>query len=177
MAKHRVHRHDVPQPDNPSYRLIPLTQNQNALVDTDDYDWLMQWNWFAHRNRPTATFYAWRRGPDTTQISMQEEITGRKDIDHRNRNGLDNRKANLRACTVHQNARNRGKAKGKTSKYLGVSWDSDCGKWKAEITPNRTRIRLGRFISEKQAAEAYDAAALEHFGEFACLNFPQQKRA
>lgn len=175
MAKYRVPRHEPPQPDSLFYRYIPLTQGQNAIVDVEDYAWLMEWNWFAHKNREHATFYAWRRDYRAKkQITMQQQITGRKNIDHKNRNGLDNRKQNLRDCTVLQNARNHRKAQGKSSQYRGVSWDADAGKWKSEITPNRKRIVLGRFVSEREAARAYDSAAIEHYGEFACLNFAQK---
>jgi hypothetical protein len=172
MSKYRVKRHAVVQPEDAAYRLIPLTQNQNAIVDLSDFDWLMKWNWIAHRNHPKKTFYAVRKGQkgEANTVFMQSFIVG-SEVDHRNRNGLDNRRGNLRACTDSQNQANR-KAFGKGSKFKGVWFEKQSGKWRSQIMVNRRAIRLGRFDEEEKAARAYDAAAREHFGEFAFTNFP-----
>lgn len=86
-------------------KTITLTQNRFAIVDDEDYEWLSQWNWYAQFGH--GIYYAVRN--DYTnghkQIRMHREIMGRttgKFIDHRNGNGLDNHKENLRACTNRQ---------------------------------------------------------------------------
>ena len=87
---------------------------------------------------------------------------------------MDNRRVNLRAATRAQNVRNRKKyTKSGSSKYKGVSWKKDNGKWSARIGLNNKSIFLGNFEKELDAAKAYDKAAKKYHGEFACLNFPQ----
>jgi len=94
-------------------------------------------------------------------------------IDHINRNGLDNRKANLRPATVAQNAQNAVKRKNRSG-YKGVWLAKDKRKWRAAIWHNNKREYLGYFNSPRQAAKAYDTAAKKHHGEFAALNFPSE---
>jgi len=91
---------------------------------------------------------------------------------------LDNRKGNLRICSVTQNAQNRRKPRSykglpTKSKYKGVRSINDIkrkAKWQAIIQYNGKRINVGRFLTEKEAAEAYNLKAKELFGEFAYLN-------
>jgi hypothetical protein len=92
-------------------------------------------------------------------------------IDHKDGNSLNNTRQNLRPCTAHFNAGNRP-GWGRSSKYKGVCFDKITGRWASYIRVNGNQIHLGRFVSEEDAARAYDAAALDTFGEFARLNFP-----
>lgn len=91
-------------------------------------------------------------------------------VDHINGDKLDNRKYNLRICTIAENVRNSESRSG-TSRYKGVHWDSSRNKWLASLKYQRENKFLGRFDSEEQAAIAYDNAAKLYFGEFARLNF------
>jgi Pyruvate/2-oxoacid:ferredoxin oxidoreductase gamma subunit len=95
----------------------------------------------------------------------------RSEIHHKNDNKLDNRKKNLVFVTATQNIAARGKHQGNyTSQYKGVHFDKRTGKWVAQIRIDGHKKWLGRFDHEAQAAEAYNAAALECHGEFANLN-------
>jgi hypothetical protein len=92
-------------------------------------------------------------------------------VDHISRDGLDNRKSNLRICTVSQNGMNRRGKIGGTSKFKGVSSPSMTSKWVANIRVNGKNKCLGRFENNVDAAKAYDVAAKEYYGEFARTNF------
>lgn len=91
------------------------------------------------------------------------------DIDHINRNRLDNRKENLRICTRTQNLRNMS-MRGGSSKYKGVSFFKSRGKWESYINYKGKRIKLGYFKTENEAALAYNKKAFELDSEFALLN-------
>lgn len=100
---------------------------------------------------------------------MHMMLTGWRETDHRNGNGLDNRRKNLRPCTHAQNCRN-AKPRSVSSKYKGVGWSRVHNKWRARIRVDGILKSLGVFTEEAQAARAYDRAAAEYFGEFARLN-------
>lgn len=92
-------------------------------------------------------------------------------VDHKDRDNLNNRIENLRAATGLQNARNYTKPiNGKTSIYKGVCFNKSENKWRAQINVNKKRTLIGRFITETEAAAAYNKSALEHYGEFSNLN-------
>ncbi len=158
---------------------IQLTRGLVALVDDDDFESLSKFSWAA---QPMGkTHYAIRsshapHGHRKT-IRMHREVLNllpHQSVDHINRNGLDNRRENLRAATDSQNRMNTIKGPGCSSIYKGVFWRPDLGVWRARISVNKRTIYLGHFDSEVEAALAYDAAASEHYGEFALLNFPKK---
>jgi hypothetical protein len=93
-------------------------------------------------------------------------------MDHEDNDGCNNRIANLRDATTHQNARNCTSARGSSSQYLGVFNDRVKNRWTASITVEGKQIWLGGFNDERAAAIAYDTAAREYFGDFANPNFP-----
>jgi hypothetical protein len=92
------------------------------------------------------------------------------EIDHRNRDKVDNRIENLRPATSSQNKGNIGLLRTNRSGYRGVSLNSRSGKWHAQIKINGKQTYLGRFDTPEQAALRYNEAARQHFGEFAHLN-------
>lgn len=165
---------------------IPLTQGKVALVGDADYNWLNQWNWSAHKDH--KTFYAMRniimssrsesrRTGQRRMISvlMHRVILGLQpgdemQCDHRDGNGLNNRRSNLRFCTAMQNGQSRRNQKMGTSRYKGVCWHRGEGKWYSQIGVNKKRIYVGSFDSEVAAAQAYDAAALKYHRNFALTN-------
>lgn len=157
---------------------ISLTKLMVSLVDDDDYEELIKVNWYAQKGK--NTYYAAHRlhsGPNKLE-SMHRVImkaAPEQVVDHRDRNGLNNQRDNLRFCTHSQNGANK-KARG-ASKYLGVGfWQAKRdGKvykayWVAAIKVNRKTRVLGYFKTEEEAAIAYNKAATEVHGEFANLN-------
>lgn len=109
----------------------------------------------------------------TTTIRLHRAILSppkEKIIDHIDHNGLNNKRSNLRICTVTQNAANRRKGKG-SSIFKGVYWYKRHQMWQARIRHKGKALHLGYFNDEPEAAKAYDKAAKEFWGEFAKLNF------
>jgi len=157
-------------------KTIPLTQGQVAFVDEQDFESLNAYTWHALRRK--HGFYAGRNAPHQIRpkaIAMHRQIMGfpEGEVDHRNGNGLDNRRENLR-CVGNYNPRAyKAKAEGKSSRFRGVRWHRVRKKWSAQIGVDYKSIYLGLFPSEEAAAGAYDEAALEFFGELASLNFPR----
>lgn len=155
---------------------IPLTKGQYAIVDDEDFEWLSQWKW--HALKTSVTYYACHRNRQK-YLFMHRIITNcPKDsqVDHRNGNGLDNRRDNLRFSTQQQNTQNQRPIKGGTSKYKGVYWDKTRKKWAARITCGYKNHFLGRYKTELEAVHSYDKAALKYFGEFACPNFLEKNK-
>jgi len=155
---------------------IPLSQGKVALVDDEDYEWLMQWKW--HAKICGKTWYAERsirKGLITTKTYMHRLILSTPkgfETDHRNHDGLDNRRDNLRVCTASENRHNQLlQPKKKSSYFKGIIWNKRLLKWESRIHVNCKNIYLGSFASEIDATLAYDEAAKKYFGEFAYTNF------
>jgi hypothetical protein len=143
---------------------ISLTQGQVALVDDKDFERLNKWKWYTKKDK--KTFYAVRNLSKVNnkqhQIYMHHEVMGRLpkgfEVDHRNGNGLYNTRGNLRFVTHRQNCQNKKNGKKKTSRYPGVCWNKQYGKWSTEIQINGKYKFLGRFVYEREAFEAYKQA-------------------
>lgn len=104
--------------------------------------------------------------------AIDRPLNCREQCDHKNRDPLDNRRANLRIATQSQNQANRSAHNDSLSSYIGVSLDLRTGKWLAKTCKDKRQIHIGRFADESEAARAYDRAARECHGEYARLNFP-----
>lgn len=168
---------------------IKLTQEKFVLVDNEDFKWLNQSKWYLHKSY-NSPHYATRTvltrsqnkqknikkkekklwmHREIMQHKLNRELLCNEQIDHINRNTLDNQRSNLRLCTNSQNQMNM-KSKTGSSKYKGVNWHKQHKKWQSRIQFNKRQINLGYFDIEIEAAIAYNQAALKYFGEFARLN-------
>lgn len=156
---------------------ITLTQGRVAIVNNTDYAWLNQWSWSAKRYQKQpggAVHWYAQRGFDRERMHrVLLNIVGTPfQGDHVDGDGLNNQRDNLRIVSYSQNGMNQNKRLTPTSSmYKGVYWDSSRDKWASEITVQGKRTKLGRFVEEKTAAQAYDQAALKFFGSYASLNF------
>ncbi len=156
--------------------LIPLTRGKAALVDPEDapkllvHSWIAlrtEWGWYARRNEQRdgrKIYFLMHRvildAPPGTQV------------DHRNRDGLDNRRVNLRLASPSDNQANQILRSDNTSGYKGVTWHKQTQRWNAQIRVDGSRLHLGLSDTTVEAALAYDKAAQFYFGMFARLNFP-----
>lgn len=164
-------------------KMIALTQDKVALVDDEDYDLLTKHKWCAVKQKHKHGFnwYAARQIARLTPavnrqvtLFMHREIMNidkRYDVDHRDNNGLNNQRSNLRQATRNQNLQNQPKTVGSNSQFKGVCWHKRDKRWRAQISINKHVIHLGNFKDEIEAAKTYDSAAKHYFGEFALTNF------
>jgi hypothetical protein len=163
---------------------VPLTQGKVGLIDVVDAHLLAGYRWYTARagkqwymrgQRSRATVpRSQRRCIDFHRLLFPET----KMVDHKNGNGLDNRRENIRPATNSQNQLNRAKRQGCSSRYKGVAWHIKHERWISNIRYQGRRIHLGWFFDEESAARAYNEKALELFGDFARLNIvPQEKEA
>jgi hypothetical protein len=155
---------------------IPLTQGQYAIVDDQDFDWLMQYKWHANWDTGAHQFRArrsqWINGK-IQKLFMHRQLLGfpNIDVDHVNGDPLDNRRSNLRICTPSQNQHNSKLPITNSSGFKGVYWQKQAKKWRAVIKLNHKSYHLGFYSSALEAACAYDGAARVLHGQFAKLNF------
>lgn len=157
-------------------KTILLNSGETTLVDDIDFEFLLSFGpWFVGKSRKIE--YARTNVNDRTAFMHRliiERVVGyfKGDVDHKDGNGLNNQRFNLRIATKSQNAANRGPQENNTSGYKGVSWSKVALKWKAQIQINKTVFTLGHFIDPIEAAKVYDCAAKSTWKEFAWLNFP-----
>ena len=152
-------------------KLIALSQGYSTQVDDCDYDALSQFKWCAqvHRYKLKTTVYAFRNTPGSGRVYMHSHIMGVKGIDHRDRDGLNNQRSNLRIATQSQNSSNRPHAN--SSGYRGAVRTPQ-GRWRVEMTHMGKRINVGTFAEIYDAALAYNLKAEELLEEFAVFNTP-----
>ncbi len=159
-----------------SMRIIRSVSGDSILVDDEDYERLTKYRWYS-TNGYAQRYNGGNRKPFLIRMNREimehygHNIEGLK-VDHKDLNGLNNTKLNLRKATHPQNLWNRPKPPNNTSGYKGVSWHKKGEFYVAYITANKKRIRLGCYDDSIEAAKAYDKAAIKLHGEFARLNFP-----
>jgi len=153
-------------------KLIPLTQGKFAQVDDTDYDLVSAYAWhYKEGYAATNMFVCGKR----TTVRMHRFIMSAseaEEVDHEDRDKLNNRRYNLRRCGRGPNCANRDKWGDVARLFKGVYPSGN--KWIALIRSNKVGRYLGSFTSQEAAARAYDNAAVEAHGEFARLNFPQE---
>lgn len=169
------------QPQINSARIVPmetmqrvgvvhLTNGRFTVVDPERVDEFSKFKW---RRGTGGYVVAYRSGPrGQPMLRLHRVVMAAKDgveVDHKYGDKLDNRFDSLRIATPSQNSANSPKREGAfSSKYKGV--DRHVGAWRAAIRINGNKRHLGRFQDEVEAARVYNAAALEHYGEFARIN-------
>ncbi len=154
---------------------IKLTKGEFALVDDRDFANFNQWNWYCLVAKCEKKYAARRESRKVGhKLVLMHNVLMNADpgtIDHINRDGLDNRRRNLRFHNGQlENMRNQRKRAGGTSVFKGVSRRSDGLKWVAGIFVNYKKHHIGSFNTERAAALAYDRAALRLHGKFASTN-------
>ena len=150
--------------------------HEEILFDLDDYEKIKDYCWKIEKPGKTYKRVSARSKEDShSPIRLHRLIMGVNDpniqIDHINRNPLDNRKENLRICSMQENLFNR--AAYNKYKVKGV-WRNRQNKYQASIRKDGHVYYLGTFPTIKEASDAYDKKAIELFGEFACLNNYQE---
>lgn len=147
---------------------IPLKgQLYRVLISAEDVPLVAGTKWYLMAGADRRTFYV----HSGTSRALLHRLIGGGPVDHRDGDGLNNRRSNLRPCNASQNGSNRRKsATGRTSALLGVYRRGD--KFLASVRHAGKRYFCGVFLTEEAAGRAYDAKALELHGEFARLNFP-----
>jgi len=153
-------------------RWIPLTKGFFALVDEGDYARVSEFIWHA-TDQGDGRFYAARSIGNSGKQFLHSFILATPyeiEVDHVNRDPLDNRRLNLRPATSSDNKCNRGLQSNNTSGFKGVSFSKSAGRWEAYVKKDYKKVHLGLFSSAENAAIAYNIAALKLYGEFAKLN-------
>jgi hypothetical protein len=149
---------------------IPLANGRGvALVDDEDYEWLSQYSWRLSNGYAMAYIGGGRK--NRQEAYMHNMILPLADgllVDHKDRDGLNNRRSNLRPADSSQNNINRPPR----NKFKGISFNKQRGKWVTSIIRDGFDLYVGAYPTATEAAEAYDCAAVVLHGGYAYLNFP-----
>lgn len=152
---------------------IILTQGMFAQVDDEDFGWLNQFAWQYHSNgyatRTEAGIRVWMHHA----IAERHGLVFEPELDHRDRNGINNQKANFRSATRSQQQANRGLRNDNSSSYKGVSRYKKTARWRARITHEGKVYYLGNYDTAIAAARAYDQEARRLYGEHANVNLSE----
>ena len=142
-------------------------------VDDEDFEIVSRFRWRTTKRTRRVHRSIDAKGEKTRDVSLANEVMKTEGVmyDHKDRNPLNNLKANLRPATYSQNAANRTKQNKTSSAYKGVTWSKKSKKWRAQITCNGKFSSLGFYATEIDAARAYDSAAVKLFKDFCNTNF------
>lgn len=149
---------------------IPLNTGEEAIADIDMLSTLMRYRWHSVKGYVVAFL----RGKCVRMHRIVLADDASPEIDHKNRNKLDNRRSNLRPATRSQNAFNFGMLPTNTSGMRGVCWHKRSKKWIAQSRLNGRIIHLGYYEKMEEAQAAYWRFNKEKRGEFA--NFQGEPR-
>lgn len=152
---------------------IDVGHGRKAMIDQEDHARVSGYQWSSFRiNR---VWYAATEVKDGGRLYLHRfllnAVTG-SEVDHRNGDGLDCRKSNLRTATHQQNLANQQLSVANRSGYKGVSRSLRGDKWVAQTKLKGRHVSFGYFRNIEDAARAYDAGMAALHGEFARLNFP-----
>lgn len=157
------------------YALIPVGARNWMKVSLEDADALSATYWEYYSNGYAANqrqhLHAHRV---VIERMLDRKLLQTENVDHKNHDGLDNRRQNLRVATDSENNANRRSLRQTSSQYRGVSFCKQTGRWRASVggrVSTGSQLRLGRYQSEEEAAWMYDQWASQLFGEFSILNF------
>lgn len=154
--------------------LVPLTRGFSAMIDTEDATrvGLLSWRVYVDKRSCYALTDIVTPGKRKITVGMHRFIlnpTSGMQVDHRDGDGLNNKRSNIRICSPSQNRQNLHVVRG-TSGFKGVGWCRRKRRWRAQIKQDGRSFHCGYFVSELDAANAYDIAARQRFGEFARVN-------
>jgi hypothetical protein len=150
------------------FRIIKIKE-YDVLISECDFERVIAHRWHKCSTKRGPYFEHKTPLPDCKSVFLHRFIVScpvGMQVDHINGDTLDNRRSNLRICTITENNRNCHKYKNNTSGYKGVHWDKEKRKWRAAIKVNKKIISLGRFDDPEKAYEAYVAASKKYHGEF-----------
>lgn len=143
-----------------------------VLISIEDESIILGHAWRIKPNKHTSYVRRYEKSKDVLLHRVLMSPPPSLFVDHKNGNGLDNRRENLRLATREQNGMNRLRGKRGKSGFIGVY--PNCGRWRAMVATETKRINIGQFDTPEEAARARDALAVSVYGEFATLNFPNE---
>lgn len=151
-------------------------ESQYTIIDKEDYDKIKDYCWHIKRdsssNETNKRLYAcsYHHGKYYSLHSLILPVQEGFIVDHKDGNGLNNRKSNLRRATYSQNNMNTSLYKNNKSGYKGIYWNKKNKNWRVKIQLNNKMIEIGSFKDLDKAIEARIKAEEEYFGEFSVLN-------
>ena len=143
-----------------------------VYIDATDYPLVSQYRWRYHKAAHSPAYARTGCQTSKTMALMHNFILKTHGVDHKDGNGLNNRRKNLRLANTQQNTRNGTRRATNTSGFVGVSWYAPNQNWRAYARTSKDRIHIGYFGSKFAAAHARDSFVRKYYGEFATYNFP-----
>ena len=157
-----------------------LSNGAIVLIDDDDYERMLDYNWHDGKSHGGVYPYAnvSKGGGKYKKVFLHRFILNapsNRFVDHANGNPYDARKENLRLCTQAQNGQNKGLSAANTSGHKGVCWDASKQKWAVQIVVNGKRAYMKRFDTFEEAVEAHEREIVKIHGEFARLEWEDRQ--